>query len=289
MKQLWSGRYDEAVALIAAKNGKLLVSREEWPTKCTNSRYTPPIECLGCGDTVTSTTLHALQAGQGFGCVGCKNKTEGVLLRWLQARYPDVQTQQPRFKRKSTTGTLRFDFSLPTERWIVELDGNISGGHFDDTPGNDTPVRDLEKEEWARPKGWQVIRVLQEDVWHGKNGWDNFLSTELAHWKTRRDAGEGPRRAITPQAPEYLVGGAAKGMSQGPMASGRIRGGASRTQGRRMARARCSVLAPSSTPDRLGLVGRSSSPSYQGRVHPAPREATFGNRRLSRRAAASVR
>jgi very-short-patch-repair endonuclease len=129
-----------------------------------------------------------------------------LLLRWLQARFPDVQAQQPRFKRPSTNGTCKFDFSLPAERWIVELDGNISGGHFDDMPGNDCPVRDLEKEEWARGNGYQVIRVLQEDVWRDRNGWSAFLSTELANWATRRDAGQAPRKAITPQAPEYLGG-----------------------------------------------------------------------------------
>ncbi len=173
---------------------------------CIGKYYKPPIECQGCFETVVSTTLTHLHKGQGFGCVGCKNKTEGLLLRWLQARFPDVQTQQPSFKRPSTNGTLSFDFSLPAERWIIELDGNIAGGHFDDTPGNDCPVRDLEKEEWALEHGWQVIRVLQDDVWRDRHGWDNFLSTELANWADCRAAGEAPREAITPQAPEYLGG-----------------------------------------------------------------------------------
>ena len=65
-------------------------------------------------------------------------------------------------------------------------------------------MRDLEKELWARSEGYQVIRVLQDDVWRNKHGWDNYLSTELAHWAIRRDAGHAPRNAITPQAPEYL-------------------------------------------------------------------------------------
>ena len=204
----WTTRYDEAVALIAAKNGKLLVAREEWPEVCTGSLYTPPIECLGCGDTVASTALSCLRNGKGFGCVGCKNKTEGKLRRWLESWYPDVQTQQPKFKRCGYTKgpLLAFDFSLSTERWIIELDGNIPYGHFSDEPDNDCPVRDLEKEEWALEHDYQVIRVLQDDVWRGKNGWENYLSTELANWATRRDAGQAPRKAITPQAPEYLGG-----------------------------------------------------------------------------------
>ena len=162
---------------------------------------------MGCGETITSTSLSDLHSGHGFGCAGCHNKTEGQLLRWLQARFPDVQAQQPQFKRtESTRGRLKFDFSHPSERWIVELDGNITGGHFDDTPGNDCPVRDLEKEEWALAHGWQVIRVLQEDVWRDRNGWDNYLRTELARWAARRAAGQPPGKAVTPQAPEYLGG-----------------------------------------------------------------------------------
>ena len=206
-KQLWSGRYDEADKLIAAKNGKLLVPPDAWPEVCTGDKYKPPIECLGCNEIVTSTSLHHLHKGCGFGCTGCHNKTEGQLLRWLQARYPDVQAQQPQFKRtESTRGRLKFDFSHPSERWIVELDGNIAGGHFDDTPGNDCPVRDLEKEKWARTNGYQVIRCLQKDVWGDRSGWDNYLLTELAKWAARRAAGQPPGKAVTPQAPEYLGG-----------------------------------------------------------------------------------
>lgn len=208
-KHLWGGRMDEGRRLVKARRGVLLTTEAEWVSGCAEHGYVfkPRIQCLDCKDIVTSTAIGDLQQGRGFGCVGCKNKTEGKLLRWLQARYPDVQAQQPQFKRAETTnGRLKFDFSLPSERWIIELDGNISGGHFDDMPGNDCPVRDLEKEEWALEHGWQVIRVLQEDVWRNRSGWDNYLLTELAHWATRRDAGQAPRKAITPQAPEYLGG-----------------------------------------------------------------------------------
>ena len=51
-----------------------------------------------------------------------------------------------------------------------------------------------------------MIRCLQEDVWSDKNGWSNYLTTELAKWKARREAGSSAGKAITPQAPEYLGG-----------------------------------------------------------------------------------
>mgnify|MGYP001313008313 CR=1 FL=1 len=127
-------------------------------------------------------------------------------MNWLQKHYTDVQTQHPKCKRLSTGHTMFFDFSVASERWIIELDGNIPNGHFDPAQGNDCPERDFEKEQWALQHGWQVIRVLQEDVWYDRNGWDNYLTTQIAEWNRRRLAGEAPRKAITPQAPEYLGG-----------------------------------------------------------------------------------
>ena len=42
------------VSLIAAKNGKLACATvKSGPEVCTDTRYTPPIECLGCGETVS--------------------------------------------------------------------------------------------------------------------------------------------------------------------------------------------------------------------------------------------
>ena len=200
----WSGRRDELAAYLP-KGCVLLTTPEEWLQNCTNCYFRPRIRCV-CGEIVTTSNINNLQQGGGIGCTQCRHKTEGKLLDWLRPRYPDVQSQQPKFKRQCNGYWLTFDFYIPSECAILELDGNIAGGHFDDTPGNDCPVRDLEKEEFAQKNGFQVIRGLQEDVWHDRNGWDNFFATELAKWTTRREAGEPAGKAITPQAPEYLGG-----------------------------------------------------------------------------------
>jgi very-short-patch-repair endonuclease len=127
-------------------------------------------------------------------------------LEWLRLRYANVNAQHPKFRRLSNGYFLTFDFAVSSEHWIIELDGDIPNGHFDPAPSNECPVRDIEKEQWALQHGWQVIRVLQEDVWYDRNGWDNYLTTQIAEWNRRRLAGEAPRKAITPQAPAYLGG-----------------------------------------------------------------------------------
>ena len=203
---LWRDRYEEALAMYAAAGHKLLVSENEWTQKCHGIRYKPRIQCGRCGDVVTSTDITNYCGGKGLNCGGCRHKTETKLFDWFLKSATHVQAQSLKFRRQCNAHYLTFDFFSPSECWIVELDGNIQGGHFDDTLGNDTPVRDLEKEQWARANGYQLIRVLQEDVWRDRLGWDNYLTTQIAEWNRRRLAGEAPRKAITPQAPEYLGG-----------------------------------------------------------------------------------
>ena len=200
----WVGRYEEFANLVAKKGGVLQVSKEEWCKSCTGNEYKPPIMCIEHGEVATSTTVNKIAVLRGFNCPKCLHKTEVRLLEWLQFRHSDVTTQRPKFKRLSTGGTLRFDMSSPSEKWIVELDGDIPGGHFDRTSG--CPQRDLEKEEWARAHGYQVIRVLQQHVWRNRKNWDDYLSTQLAAWNARRMQELPPGEAITPQEPEYRDG-----------------------------------------------------------------------------------
>ena len=83
---------------------------------------------------------------------------------------------------------------------------DMQGGHFDPDPKNKCPTRDLEKERQLLAMGYQVVRVLQEDVWGEKNGWENFLLGELARWSGRVAAGHAAETARCPYAPEYLGG-----------------------------------------------------------------------------------
>ncbi len=164
--------------------------------------------CSNCG-TSGSSRQSDLRNNQGIDC-GCRNKTETLILKpWLEGLaeregYGQVCHNTLKYKRESTGGSCPFDFSLPALSAIVELDGNIQGGHFDSE--SDTPQRDLEKERWAREEGYQVFRVLQEEVWADTNGWDNWLATKLKLWSERRGRGLPPSPAIHPEHPLYLGG-----------------------------------------------------------------------------------
>ena len=100
------------------------------------------------------------------------------------------------------------DFDLPTERLAIELDGYQ---HFFEDADNPLgqiggPERDLEKEEQLLAKGYQVLRVLQQDIWADKNGWESWLHGEIARWRQRRSRGQPAERARHPNAPQYLGG-----------------------------------------------------------------------------------
>jgi hypothetical protein len=57
--------------------------------------------------------------------------------------------------------------------------------------------RDLIKEKWAVAKGISVVRVLQEDVWEDKLGWQGWLTKSIENART------GEASIFTPDAPEY--------------------------------------------------------------------------------------
>ena len=104
------------------------------------------------------------------------------------------------------------DFTNPVLRLAIELDGNgfagtggRKAGHFYDDPSNLTPHRDLEKEIQLRAMGYQVLRVLQDEVWDDKNGWENWLLGEIERWG-KRAQGAPAEAARHPVAPEYIGG-----------------------------------------------------------------------------------
>ena len=80
---------------------------------------------------------------------------------------------------------------------LVELDGPQ---HFWVGIKYYTPEgceRDVEKEQWAMSRGLCVVRVLQEDVWNDRNGWQGWLVRSIEAART------GEPRVLTPDVPEY--------------------------------------------------------------------------------------
>jgi len=210
-------RYDQLTQACASVGAKLLYTREEWPALDFRNRSRPKLECLKhTGTIITTTTINDIVYSHALGCVHCYNKTEGKLLEWLQKQHPGWRWNELKLHNPKTNRLgMSVDFDNPELRLAVELDGSgfsgIGGdkaGHFYDHPDNETPHRDLEKEQQLRaaPYHYQVLRVLQPEVWFNKNGWENWLLGQFTRWAARRDAGQPPKAAIHPDAPEYNKG-----------------------------------------------------------------------------------
>tara|TARA_B110000444_G_scaffold248121_1_gene271624 strand:- start:1460 stop:2224 length:765 start_codon:yes stop_codon:yes gene_type:complete len=208
--QRWStaGKYEQLLAACDRIGARLLHTREEWPTICTGREFKPDLECLRHPGTIIKTTsIRNLVWLCNLGCFRCRNKTEAKLATWFEKNLSGTRHNVHKLKNPSTGKLdLSVDFDNTGLRLAVELDGNIEGGHFDPSPTNGCPTRDLAKEKQLRAKGYQVLRLLQNDVWHDLNGWENWLLGEIARWNVRREKGEPAEAARHPDAREYLGG-----------------------------------------------------------------------------------
>ena len=203
--------YDRLVQACVSVNARLLHSRDEWLSTCTGVHFKPKLECMKHpGHEITTTAIHHIVSYQCLGCVPCQGKkTEAKLFKWLQPHLPGVRCNELKLKNASTNYDMPVDFDHPPSRLAIELDGkqhfyDDDAGYFGD---KGTPQRDLEKEQQLLARGYQVLRVLQEDVWDDKNGWENWLLGEIKRWDARRvSQGLPAERARHPDAPQYLSG-----------------------------------------------------------------------------------
>lgn len=134
--------------------------------------------CQYCKDSYISDICKSLHSG----CMGCKNKTEGILLKYLRKTYPDI-IHQKRFdwcKSHITGYKLPFDLYIPELGIAVELDGNqhfIQVMNWQDP--NERRRWDMYKVKLALENGISVIRLLQVDVFYNKNNWEEKLNKSL--------------------------------------------------------------------------------------------------------------
>ena len=198
----WRNRRSEVVEWGRQRNFEVVTTEEEWIQTCDGNTYYPSLRCTACNELVTSTCISSLQQGQGIGCNGCRNKTESLLLKWLQARLPSATiSTQHRGPKTTCDRHTHFDFLLTFSDGfgaLLELDGAqhfwIAKRYYTDSGA----ARDLQKETWALQHGLCVIRLLQEDVWNDRHDWQGWIirSMEAAR-------GCGVARVFTPDAPEY--------------------------------------------------------------------------------------
>ena len=114
-------------------------------------------------------------------CVLCINKTEDVLLEWLQKLY-NVKSQV-KFDWCKDKRHLPFDFCIEELKLIIELDGRQ---HFEQvrewTSHIDIQKRDKFKMNKAIENKYSIIRLKQEDVWNNKINWKSILENYIKQY-----------------------------------------------------------------------------------------------------------
>jgi hypothetical protein len=166
----------------------------------------PGLYCTVCNEVVDTTSLFSLHNNQGIRC-GCQNKTEVKIYKWLENEFATaVICKQYRGPKTDRGGHTHFDFHLSFLdgfEVLIELDGPqhfwCNKRWFD----YEGCQRDLIKEKWAVAKGISVVRVLQEDVWEDKLGWQGWLTKSIENART------GEASIFTPDAPEYQAANSA--------------------------------------------------------------------------------
>jgi very-short-patch-repair endonuclease len=112
-------------------------------------------------------------------CPYCVNKTEQKLYDKLLTLYFTLQQQFKVDWCKNKT-YLPFDFVIPENKIIIELDGRQ---HFEQVRNWDDPKKTQENDKYkmkcANDNNYSVIRILQEDVFYDSYDWLSELNNNI--------------------------------------------------------------------------------------------------------------
>jgi hypothetical protein len=112
-------------------------------------------------------------------CGKCKNKTEQMILEYLENNYNNI-IFQPSFDWCKNKNNLPFDFLLNNFKIILEIDGRQ---HFSQVSNWKSPEfnlqNDIYKSNLAINNGYKIIRIFQEDVFNNKFNWQELLNKSI--------------------------------------------------------------------------------------------------------------
>ena len=149
-------------------NKNELTSRQIF--KGTHNKYW--FDCNKCNREFNSGIANIVS---GSWCIFCKNKTEGILLDWLNEKYKSIN-YQVLFEWCKNKRRLPFDFLIEEFNLIIELDGIQ---HYKQVSCWKSPeenqIIDKFKMEKALKNNYSIIRIKQEDIWFNKIDWKNIL------------------------------------------------------------------------------------------------------------------
>ena len=144
--------------------------------KCSNKKYY--FKCNECKFTFCSILGNIFK---GKWCPNHINKTEKQLYNILSKTYPSLDRGfKPEWSiNNKTEHLLPFDFVIPQDKIIIELDGPQ---HFRQvsnwSPSELYQERDKYKMRLANLNGYSVIRVVQEEMYRNKNyDYDKIIDT----------------------------------------------------------------------------------------------------------------
>lgn len=113
-------------------------------------------------------------------CQTCKETTENKLYDFILSSISEKCQKEKKFEWCKNKYLLRFDFYIERLKLIIELDG---AQHFRQIsnwkPPKHSLDRDVYKMKCLLKHGISVIRILQEDVWHNKNNWQERLQNAI--------------------------------------------------------------------------------------------------------------
>lgn len=160
------------------------------------------IDCKLHGEFFQSPANHL----RGQGCPYCKNKTEGIILKFLRDNNIAF-THNKRFDGCiALKRTCLFDFYLKDYNCVVELDGDIHIEEFD------ILARDIQKMKFLESQKIRCIRILQVDVVSNKYDWKSELlqnitsSSNLMVFMDKFDEYKYHKKYISKELPLTLIG-----------------------------------------------------------------------------------
>ena len=164
LREEWNGDIDD-MKKISQHSGK----KVEW--KCKNNF-----------NHIWLSTVDKRTSKQKRGCPMCINKTEGILLSFLQSIYPDIIHQyKTEFSRNPETNkNFPYDFYIPSKDLIIELDGRQ---HFSQVINWKNPEEQLKRDTFktrqALLNNLHIIRIFQEDVFEDTIDWRSILTEKI--------------------------------------------------------------------------------------------------------------
>lgn len=112
-------------------------------------------------------------------CPYCVNKTEKIMYDFLEKNYYDIETQAEfDWCINSQTGKFyRFDFHLLNSNKIIEIDGLQHFQHKQKKWQSPDIIRtnDVYKMKQAITNGFQILRLLQEDILYDRIDWKQIV------------------------------------------------------------------------------------------------------------------